>query len=109
MKKIAFVTLLLILAACTDKSSERPGCRAAELIRTPEIVRILENEDIAYTSTTHSQHISIQLTDGSRYVGRYVPSEAGKYASITDILNLTIDIRNKRPPAEVKDWKAGGE
>ena len=70
--------------------------------------RILEEEAIAFIATTHSQSIHIQLEDGSRYKGQYVPKEASKYspdAKLSDILNLVVHIKKQRPPAEVKGWK----
>lgn len=76
-------------------------------IDTAEIIRILEEEDIEYISTTHSQAIHIQLKDGQEFEGIYVHSQSGKYANkedLFDILNLVMHIKDKRPPEEVKDW-----
>lgn len=76
-------------------------------IQTPEIIRILEEENIASLRTAHSQSISITLRDGRRYMGKYDQSQAGqKYGDdhLWDILNLVSHIRANRRPEEVRDW-----
>ena len=75
-------------------------------IDTPEIIRILENEAIAFVGTTHSQRINIKLKDGRTYFGIYEQKRAGKYSKdpkLFDILNLTTHIFGNRPRAETKD------
>ena len=76
-------------------------------IQTPEIVRILEEESIELTATTHSQYISITLNDGREYSGTYDHKQAGKYAGnekLFDVLNLVSHIKDGRPPEEVEGW-----
>jgi hypothetical protein len=75
-------------------------------IDTPEIIRILENEAIAFVGTWHSQRINIKLKDGRTYFGIYEQKKAGKYSKdpkLFDILNLTTHIFGNRPRAETKD------
>ncbi|HUS47802.1 MAG TPA: pitrilysin family protein [Phycisphaerae bacterium] len=76
-------------------------------IKTPEIIRILENEQIEFIATAHSQTIHIRLKDGREYEGKYVHAEAGEYSDdrkLFDILNLVTHIKKHRPPEEVKGW-----
>jgi len=78
------------------------------VVKTPEIIRLLEEESITFIGTTHSQSIHIQLKDGSRYKGSYLQNEAGKYSTdphLSDILNLVIHIKKQRPPDDVKGWQ----
>ena len=82
------------------------------MIETPEIVRILEQEPIAFVFTSHAQWISIRLKDGREYGGKYVHAEAGEYADdpqLSDILNLVMHIRESRSPEEVTDWQIACE
>ena len=81
-------------------------------IETPEIVRILEKEQIESIGTSHSQRIYIRLEDGRAYQGTYVHAQAGKYAeeeNLFDILNLVIHIKKKRLPEEVEGWNLSAE
>jgi len=78
-----------------------------KIIQTPEIIRILETENIVYVATSHSQEIHIQLKDGRRFKGTYDQSEAGPYSNheqLFDIYNLARHIKNNRPEKEVKHW-----
>ena len=86
------------------KSQESGGKKNVD---TEEIIRILEEEQIDFTASTHSQVIYILLKDGREYEGKYVHSEAGVYSKdpdLFDILNLAVHIKEKRPPEEVEDW-----
>jgi hypothetical protein len=83
---------------------ERPKPTATKGIKTAEIIRILEKEQISSIGTSHAQTIYIGLKDGRRYKGKYVPKEAGKYAKISDILNLVVHIKKTRPKEETKGW-----
>lgn len=109
---IAVYLLCSFMCACTNTSASLPTKQNKQVkiivIKTPEIIRILEKESIVSISTTHSQSIYIRLKDGSRYKGKYIPKEAGKYSTITnlsDILNLVVHIKKQRPPDEVKEWR----
>ena len=77
------------------------------IIKTPEIIRLLEEESISYVSTAHSQQIQIQLKDGIRYEGQYVQDEAGRYSTqehFFDVYNLVMYIKRQRPESETKFW-----
>ncbi len=67
---------------------------------TAEIINVLENGDIEWISTSHSQHILIYLKDGRKLSGRYNSDEAPpKYQDsyCRDILNLSNRIKESRP------------
>lgn len=81
--------------------------QAITVIETPEIVRILENEDVEYITTNHSQYINISLSDGSQFEGTYLHAEAGEYSkdsNLCDILNLILHIKEARSEAETEEW-----
>jgi len=97
-----------IAPSADEVTALRIRAHGATVIETPEIVRILEQEPIAFVFTSHAQWISIELEDGRKYGGKYAHGEAGKYADdpqLSDILNLVMHIRESRPPEEVKDWQ----
>jgi len=66
-------------------------------VKMPEIIRILEEEDIERTETFHSGWIVIYLRNGSRYRGIYERVQAGKYSEVRDIMG---HIWKQRPPEE---------
>ena len=93
-------------AAGKEKSTRDKAAAGPTKIDTPEIIRILENEAIAFVGTKHSQRINIKLKDGRTYFGIYEQKKAGKYSKdpkLFDILNLTTHIFGNRPRAETKD------
>jgi len=105
------VGLTVVAAGCTTgtvgSGAENAPTEAPSVIKTPEIIRILEEERIESVSTRHSQRISIRLKDGRKFKGLYVHAEAGKYSrdkDLYDILNLAMHIRENRPAREVKGW-----
>ena len=109
---VVLLGLSLTLVACaTDVAGEGPTDTPAEgtgAVKTPEIVRILEEEHVVFTGTTHSQRIHIRLMDGREFKGVYVRAQAGKYSradNLGDILNLVMHIKKNRPADEVKDWQ----
>jgi len=99
-----FITFLLwILFAAGCAVPDRPGPLR---IDTPAIIRILEQEDILFISTDHSNRIEVELKDGRAFEGTYVQAH-GKYAQIkglSDVLNLVCHVRDRRPAEETKDW-----
>ena len=111
----AGVTALMMMPlayGCSTGSASLHDSRvqAVEVVNadTPEIIRILETENIASVSTAHSQVIHIQLEDGTRFQGYYNHREAGEYSEIPhlfDILNLVIHIREQREKSESLDWE----
>jgi len=89
------------------REPERPERQDPSVIKTSEIVWILETGEIQFIATTHSQSIRIHLRDGTEYRGQYVHAQAGKYSEdeqLADILNLVTHIRRARPAEETKDW-----
>ena len=97
----------IIFILTDDQRWDALGYAGNEIIQTPEIIRILETENIVYVATSHSQEIHIQLKDGRRFKGTYDQSEAGPYSNheqLFDIYNLARHIKNNRPEKEVKHW-----
>ncbi|MCP4645339.1 MAG: hypothetical protein GY851_33155 [bacterium] len=94
-------------ASTQSASQMKAGHPGRNTIDTGEIIRILEKEQIRGIGTAHNQSISIELVDGRKFLGTYVPEEAGKYSAdknLSDILNLVMHIKKNRPPEEVKNW-----
>jgi len=79
--------------------------KKVKVIKTPEIIRILETEPVIYVNTSPSQKIDIVLDDGRCFRGVYVPKECPeKYSKALHcnvILNLSEYIRKKRQ----KTWE----
>ena len=91
--------------ARSDQAGSRALAEPAIPIETPEIVRILEDEDIAGIATLHCQSIHIELKNGCTYGGTYEQAEAGKYANdphLRDIYNLVRHILATRPAEETR-------
>ncbi len=69
-------------------------------LTSEEIIRILENEDIAGIATSHSQHIYITLKDGRNFTGVFRAADVSilhwEYQGFGDILNLAMQIKKKR-------------
>jgi hypothetical protein len=75
------------------------------IIKTPQIVDMLENGDIVYISTSHDGMIDIELKNGKTNRGWYRHSEAGKYSKeqeLSDVLNLVNHILKGRPESEIE-------
>ena len=113
---LMIVMLWLLSVGCATDSSEGKTGRTPEQdtakpiewkesieVETPELIRILEEEDIAETGTSHSGRISIGLKDGRGYYGKYVRAQAGKYAEderCFDACGLVGRIQKHRAPEE---------
>jgi hypothetical protein len=71
-----------LMCGCTATLGTQAGAQAEQdeptVVKTPEIIRILEEEAVAFIATRHSQTIHIRLEDGSQYRGTYVSAESGK-------------------------------
>jgi hypothetical protein len=74
--------------------------KRVKVIKTPEIIRIIESEPVIFVSTTHSQNINIVLDDGRCFRGVYLAQEAPeKYRKAllyNNILNLSEYIKKQR-------------
>jgi len=109
---IAACLMCSCICGCTATPDTQAGTRVEQnepsVVKTPEIIRILEEEAVVFVATTHSQTIHIRLKDGSQYQGTYVSAESGKYSkdpNLSDILNLVMHIKKHRAPEEVKEWQ----
>lgn len=104
MAKNIYVLLLGVFFMIFNGCSTPIAIKDPKNMTTAEIIFLLENEDIDYVATSHSQHISIFLKNGKKFSGRYNASEAPeKYQkeNLNDILNLTVYIKNHR----IRKWK----
>lgn len=107
MKRIMLsfiVSTAFILTGCNSSVSVKDP----KNMTTAEIIEVLENADIKWIVTSHSQHIKIFLKDGTELSGRYNPDEAPPRYQETycrDILNLSLRIKESR----VKKWQTMAE
>ncbi len=92
---LALFTILLLAGGCANYDPADP-----RNLTTPEIVAILENAPVQQIATSHSQHISITLKNGTSYFGLYRPDEVPpaykSHPEKFDILNLSEAIKAKR-------------
>lgn len=98
------VSTAFILTGCNSSVSVKD----AKNMTTAEIIEVLENADIEWIATSHSQHIEIGLKDGTELSGKYNPDEAPpKYQKTDcwDILNLSERIKKSR----IKKWQTMAE
>ena len=103
---ITLFIIIFVLSGCRPTAHKNPDWKNAKVIKTPEIIRILESEPVNFVATTHSQSISISLDDGRCFRGVYIPKDAPeKYRkdnNLHDILNLSEYIKKKR---SFRTWK----
>lgn len=107
MKRIMLLFIVLT-ALISGGCNSSVNVKDAKNMTTAEIIEVLENADIEWIVTSHSQHIEIRLKDGTELSGRYNPDEAPpKYQETycRDILNLSLRIKESR----IKKWQTIAE
>ena len=112
MKRISILIIAIGLFSfgCTQSQTpeQQSEDESSNEIKTPEIIRILEEEDIELIFTAHDQTICIKLEDGREFGGKYIYEQAGKYSenqNLFDILNLVVHIEENRN----EQWKIACE
>lgn len=102
---LGYLVLLLLVTGAVLLATAEP----LNSIDTPEIVRMLEEEEsVASVYMFLDQSVRIQLDDGTEYNGTYVHRNAGKYAlnpRYTSIYDLVLHIKEKKNA----QWKAWAE
>ena len=112
MKRICILVIAIGLFSfgCTKSQTQEQKLEEniIKKIQTPEIIRVLEEENINLIFTSHDQTIYIKLEDGQQFEGKYIHSQAGKYSDnehLFDILNLVNHIEKIRN----EKWKIACE
>jgi hypothetical protein len=95
MKTMACLLSVLILSGCMTPVQVKDP----KNLTTKEIVAVLKHESIDTVSTSHSNRVWINLTDGREYEGVYNPHDIPKFAkdkTLHDASNFVAHMQKKR-------------
>ena len=95
MKNYAFLLSVLLFSGCMTPVKVKDP----KNLTTREIVAVLKHESIDIVSTTHSNHVVINLADGRVYAGVYNPHDIpkfGKDPSLHPASNFVDYMRKRR-------------
>lgn len=95
MKNYAFLLIVLLISGCMTPVKVKDP----QNLTTREIYAVLKHESINMVSTTHSNLVAIELTDGRVYAGVYNPDDIprfGKDPSLHPASNFVDFMRKRR-------------